>query len=266
MTIQRLSRRQFLFHSCATISTALILKACRQDSSSTQASMPSPSQMQSPFSVEQPSPLFTPSSPTPAQKSKGLIVSVHGNGSTPEFMAAFSPLLNLPDYQFLFPKGLFSHPDVPGGKMWYDLSIQNNKPKIENSQRLSESRQWFITWLKSLEDTVGIPLSRTILMGFSQGGAMTLDVGLTLPLAGLVCISGYLHSKRPPTLGKASPPTLIVHGTKDSIIPLDEAHVARDTLSALGVPVKYQEFDMGHEIKPEVLVLVREFILTVMQQ
>jgi phospholipase/carboxylesterase len=216
--------------------------------------------------MKQPSPVLTPPSPTPTQKFTGLIVSVHGNGSTPEFMAAFSPLLNLPDYQFLFPKGLFSHPDVPGGKMWYDLSIQNNKPKIQNSQRLGESRQWFITWLKSLEGIVGIPLSRTILMGFSQGGAMTLDVGLTLPLAGLVCISGYLHSKRPPTLGKASPPTLIVHGTKDSIIPLDEAHLARDTLSALNVPVKYQEFEIGHEIKPEVLVLVREFILTVMQQ
>ena len=90
---------------------------------------------------------------------------------------------------------------------------------------------------------------------------MTLDIGLTLPLARLVCLSGYLHAKPKPAIAKPFPPVLIVHGRQDQTIVLREAHRARDTLSSRGVPVNYQEFDMGHEIKPEVLAIMRQFIL-----
>jgi CheY-like chemotaxis protein len=38
---------------------------------------------------------------------------------------------------------------------------------------------------------------------------------------------------------------------------------ARDNLKALGIAVTYQEFDMAHQIMPEVLVLVRRFVLDV---
>lgn len=150
--------------------------------------------------------------------------------------------------------------------MWYDLTLQDNKPKILNYKRLAESRQRLTNWLKSLESSTGIPLSRTILMGFSQGGAMTLDVGLTLPLARLVCLSGFLHSKPKPTIRKPFPPVLMVHGRQDQIIFLKEAHRARDTLSSSGVPVNYHEFDMGHEVRPEVLTIMRQFILAAFKQ
>ncbi|HAA33061.1 MAG TPA: serine esterase, partial [Cyanobacteria bacterium UBA8553] len=63
-------------------------------------------------------------------------------------------------------------------------------------------------WLKSLQDTTGIPLESTILSGFSQGAAMALDVGLMLPLAGLVSLSGYLPSKPKLTARKSFPPVL----------------------------------------------------------
>jgi len=44
-----------------------------------------------------------------------------------------------------------------------------------------------------------------------------------------------------------------MHGRQDSVVPLKAAQSARDSLAALGVSVQYQEFDMGHEIRPEVL-------------
>ncbi|NER30501.1 MAG: alpha/beta hydrolase, partial [Symploca sp. SIO1C4] len=128
-------------------------------------------------------------------------------------------------------------------------------------QDLTSSRQLLTDSLKSLESHTGVPLSRTILSGFSQGGAMTLDVGLTLPLAGLVSLSGYLHSQPEPIAGKSFPPVLIVHGKQDQVVPLAAAVHARDTIKALGVELKYQEFDMGHEIRPAVVDLMRSFIL-----
>jgi phospholipase/carboxylesterase len=260
LKIKPFSRRQFLLKGVSTLSASLLLKACQRDSSSAQA--PTPVSLGSPSQYLQ----FISLPPAQGRMPAGLIVCLHGNGSTPEFMASVAPALNLPEYHFLFPRAPFSHPTVPGGKMWYDLTIQNAKPQIQNYQRLAESRQRLTNWLKSLEGNLSVPLSRTILSGFSQGGAMTLDVGLTLPLAGLVALSGYLHpNPTPKRIGKNTvSPVLVVHGRQDQIIPLSEAEQARKTLSDLRVNVNYQLFDIGHEIKPQVLALMRNFVLETM--
>lgn len=143
---------------------------------------------------------------------------------------------------------------MPTGKAWYNLERQDYNG-------LAESRQILTDWLKSLESTTGVPLSRTILCGFSQGAAMTMDVGLTLPLAGLICLSGYLHPNPQLVAGKISTPVLIIHGRQDYMVPLRAAHQTRDTLTALGLPVQYHEFEMGHEIVPAAIFLMRSFIV-----
>lgn len=182
-----------------------------------------------------------------------MIVALHGWGANAQNLASVVPLLNLPNYQFMFPDAPFPHPYMSTGKMWYDLSSQK-------SQGLPESRKLLKDWLLSLESTTGVPLSRTILSGFSQGAAMTLDIGLSLPLAALVALSGYLHPISEPAGGKF-PPVLIVHGRQDSVVPLKAGQYTRDSLVALGVSVQYQEFDMEHEIRPEVLAVIRNFVV-----
>lgn len=151
----------------------------------------------------------------------------------------------------IFPNAPFSHPQAPGGKAWYAL-------EKSDYAGLAESRQKLKDWLLSLEKEIGIPLSQTVLAGFSQGGAMTLDVGLSLPLAGICSLSGYLHSL--PQGGEHSPPVLIVHGKQDQVVPLKLAQQARDELGKLGIEVDYHEFNMGHEIQPEVLTIIHSFI------
>lgn len=94
---------------------------------------------------------------------------------------------------------------------------------------------------------------------------MTLDVGLNVPFAGLIALSGYLHPITQLT-NQAIPPVLIVHGRQDSVVPLSAAQNARDSLIKLGVSVEYQEFDMGHEVRPAALERVRSFILEAMMQ
>ncbi|MBR8833677.1 MAG: alpha/beta hydrolase [Stigonema ocellatum SAG 48.90 = DSM 106950] len=198
--------------------------------------------------------------PKTGQAPKGLIVTLHGWGANAEDVASLSPFLNLPDYQFLFPNAPFPYAYSSVGRAWYDLRAENMY------QGLKESRSLLTDWLQSLEGSTGVPLSRTILSGFSQGGAMTLDVGLKLPTAGLVVMSGYLHPgaadveafHAPPL-----PPVFIMHGRQDTVVPLQAALSARETLESLGVTVKYQEFDMGHEIRPDMLELFKNFLLNV---
>lgn len=238
---RNLSRRQFLLlSSAATLSTTLLRPAAAQ----TNYHLGTPSN----------SLHFISSIPEKGGTPRGLIVCLHGSGSKAQALVSMASALHLPDYEFLFPDAPYPDPSVLGGKMWYDLKSQDHKG-------LAQSRQRLANWLKSLADITGIPLESTILSGFSQGGAMALDVGLTLPLAGLVSIGGYLPSK--PAVGRTSPPVLMVQGTLDKIVTQGEAHEAKDSLEALGVAVKYREFNIGHEIKPQVLAEMRNFVVDI---
>ncbi len=252
MNIKPLSRRQLLFLGTATLSTTLLLNACNRSSSSAKA----PTQPS--FGDKLLSLNFISVPPANGQAPVGLVVCLHGFGGNSGQLAPFAPMFNLPEYQFLFPDAPYSYPYGTGGRMWYNLRGQDY-------QGLATSRQQLTDWLKSLESSTNVPLSRTILAGFSQGGAMTLDVGLNMPLAGLVCLSGYLHEKPEPTSGTSYPPVLIVHGRQDQVVPLSAAQSARENLKAAGITVKYQEFDMGHIVIPEVLALMRSFVLDTIQ-
>ncbi len=190
--------------------------------------------------------------PSQGEKPTHLLVALHGWGANAQDLAPFARMFALPKFEFIFPNAPFAHPQVPGGRAWYALDTNEYRG-------LSQSRQLLLEWLQSLEENTGVPLQRTFMAGFSQGGAMTLDVGLSLPLAGLCSLSGYLHAQ-PQIKGDRFPPVLIVHGRQDLVVPLQAAQQAKKELDALGVNVEYREFNMGHEIQPPVLTLMEEFI------
>ncbi|WP_277988780.1 alpha/beta hydrolase [Chroococcus sp. FPU101] len=192
-------------------------------------------------------------SPSSGQSPSHLMIFLHGWGADANDLAPLASILDLPNYQFLFPNAPFPHPQVPSGRAWYAL---------ENSsyQGLNESKEMLVSWLLSLEAQTGVSLDKTVLFGFSQGGAMTLDVGLSLPLAGLCSLSGYLHVT-PEVTATPIPPVFIAHGRQDQVVPIAAAQQARDVLTALGVTVDYHEFNMGHEIPLPVLAELRQFLL-----
>ncbi len=196
--------------------------------------------------------------PNPERPVDGAIVLLHGWGANARDLAGLIPLLDLPNYQFFCLDAPLAHPYVPLGRMWYDL-------EREDEAGLNQSRQQLNQWLDRLETEIGIARSRTILAGFSQGGAMTLDVGVTRSFAGLISMSGYLHATPQPTTDRC-PSILMTHGTQDPVIPLSLSYQARDTLSKLGMDVRYREYEMGHEIRPEVIELARSFVVEVMSE
>ena len=189
---------------------------------------------------------------------KGSIVILHGWGANAEDVASIVPFLQLPQYHFVLPNAPFPHPHSPIGRAWYDLSRDNMY------EGLAQSRKLLIDFLQSLESNTGIPLKQTILSGFSQGGAMTLDVGLKLPLAGLICMSGYLHSdiqNLETSATNSLPPVLIMHGKQDEVVPLQAAQKARDVLESFAVPLEYHEFNGGHQISSQMLDVARTFVV-----
>ncbi|MEO0756587.1 MAG: hypothetical protein AAFY78_06895 [Cyanobacteria bacterium J06648_16] len=189
-----------------------------------------------------------------------LLVLLHGWGASARDVAGLANYLALEHTQLLFPNGPFPHPMAPGGRMWYRFPANydfQSPHDFEQQRDLQQSRQLLMDWLQSLPEATGIPLERTILGGFSQGGAMTLDVGPRLPLAGMMVLSGYAHS---PIVSVVSPrPILMIHGRQDPVVPLTRAGEAKAQLQAQNLTVDYQEFDMGHEISLPALQIVGRF-------
>lgn len=199
--------------------------------------------------------------PTPPLTSPaGRLVALHGWGSNAQDLASLAPYLNLAEYQFLFPNGPMPHPQAPSGRMWYDLA------DFATRKGLPESRQMLTDLMLSLDNSdssapsVHIPLNKTILAGFSQGGAMTLDVGTHLPVAGLVVLSGYLHPLEVRPLPKIFPPILMIHGRQDNVVQIAIARKSHEALVEAGATVEYHELDMGHEIQPEAMALIQNFV------
>ena len=73
--------------------------------------------------------------------------------------------------------------------------------------------------------------------------------------AGLVVLSSWLPAHvfdgLPETV--LDRPVLVMHGTRDSMISVERARDSRAVLLDRGVPLTYREYEMGHEIAPEAL-------------
>jgi len=200
--------------------------------------------------------------PPKNQSTRGLLVLLHGWGANYQDLLGLSSYMDLPDYQLVFPDAPFPHPYNPIGRMWYDLPADYcffGQAAFADRPDLTTSRQLLTDFLVATTEATGIPLQRTILGGFSQGGAMTLDVGLRLPLAGLMVLSGYLHAPIQATQ-TSLPPVLMLHGRQDTVVSIAAAQQSRDALQALGIPLRYREYDMGHEISPIVLTELQAFV------
>ncbi|MGF1566588.1 MAG: alpha/beta hydrolase [Nodosilinea sp.] len=188
------------------------------------------------------------------------LVALHGWGANAADLMGLAPYLRLSHFAMVFPDAPWLHPQVPGGRMWYGFPTGYDFRRTHNFEPQSDlqaSRQALKTWLPQLAEETQIPLERTVLAGFSQGGAMTLDVGPKLPLAGQISLSGYLHGAVSPPLTPR--PVMLVHGSFDPVVPLEAAEVARAGLQCQGQPSTFHKIAMGHEILPEVIALISEF-------
>jgi phospholipase/carboxylesterase len=204
-------------------------------------------------------------SPPAGQVIQANVVILHGWGGTVQDAAYFASLLRLPHVQLILPEGSFQHPYSDIGRMWYGLPEPVNEFQFQMDLSadpdLQISRTKLLELITNLPAQTGVPLAKTIVGGFSQGGAMAIDIGLGLPLAGLMVLSGYLH-KSLADAPRFLAPILQVHGTIDPVVPLIAAQQTRDALRQTGAEVQYEEIPgMGHEISLAVLDRMQRFIL-----
>jgi phospholipase/carboxylesterase len=199
--------------------------------------------------------------PAPSGNARSTVVLLHGWGANDRDLLSIAQELNLPDCQFIFPNATFAHSGMPGARMWYELG-----PQLEfdrDPEGIAASRTAIVALLERVAIETKIPLSRTVLAGFSQGGAMTLDVGTCLPVAGLVSMSGYLHAALDPATATTKP-ALVMHGSADPVVTFAAAGRVCEALKQVGIGVEFHEFAIGHGICPEEIAVLRAFLVKVL--
>jgi phospholipase/carboxylesterase len=202
------------------------------------------------------------------------IIVLHGLGADGN---DFVPICNEIDLsaigpvRYVFP----SAPEMPvtinGGyvmRAWYDiLGTQIDRHEDETGLRASAER---VSALIEREIARGIPAHRIVLMGFSQGCAMTLLTGLRYPerLAGLVALSGYLPLATATAAEKSDANTLtpifMGHGRSDGVVPMARAQVAQAALQQLGYDIEWHDYPMAHSVCAEEVADLNRWLLRVL--
>ncbi len=103
-----------------------------------------------------------------------------------------------------------------------------------------------------------IPLDKTLLLGFSQGGAMALELATKLKFAGVFVLSSYPHPEWQPL--KDMPPVFLFHGNMDQVVPKEASQKSFDILRKNGIKSDLYFFEGGHEIPNDLIDHCREKI------
>jgi phospholipase/carboxylesterase len=202
------------------------------------------------------------------------VIWLHGLGADGHDFAPIVPELQLPAslaVRFVFPHATIQPVTINGGmamRSWYDiLTPQLVKREDETGIRISEQA---IQALIARENARGIPSSRIVLAGFSQGCAMTLHTGIRFKekLAGLMGLSGYLplidmaaHERVP---ANAATPIFLAHGTHDPVVTLERAEASRAKLVDLGYPVRWHTYPMPHSVCAQEIDDISSFLQSVL--
>ena len=177
----------------------------------------------------------------------------------------------LGDVRFVFPYAPVQKVTVFGGQStpaWYDiLGSDINRVEHEPSLRASAID---VQALIEREIARGIPASRIVLGGFSQGCAMTLLAGLRSPhrLAGLLGMSGYLPLAATTAAERSEAnrdvPIFLGHGRRDPVVPFAAATATRDALVGLGYPVEWHEYPIEHSVSQEEIADMQAWLLKIL--
>jgi phospholipase/carboxylesterase len=185
------------------------------------------------------------------------IFLLHGWGASAHDLIGIAPALHGGRALVLCPQGPVAIQPGPGmiGYGWFPLD--QGRPPDPTAVRMAQGLVEIF-----IEDACNkYPVDRTkvVLAGFSQGGFMAYLIALSDPAryAGLMALSSWLPAELAeevaPQPAHAQLQALVVHGSKDPMVPIDRAYASRDVLLRLSVPTVFREYEMGHEIQPEAL-------------
>jgi phospholipase/carboxylesterase len=199
---------------------------------------------------------------------RGSVVWLHGLGADGHDFEPIVSLLGLPIVRFVFPNAPARPVTINGGMVmpaWYDITSLGGRGPGEREADVRLSAR-LIEAVVEREETRGVPSTRIVLAGFSQGAALALHVGVRFPrpLLGIMVLSGYevLPETRGAEASEANraTPMLFCHGTHDPLVGMERGRRAYQAYAGPERKAEWHEFPMGHEVSPAEIVVIRAWL------
>lgn len=186
------------------------------------------------------------------------VLWLHGLGADGTDFAPIVPQLVRPGgpaLRFVFPHAPVRAVTINNGmrmRAWYDILDMNLAQRADEAGVDASVAQ--VEALIAREAARGVPASRIVLAGFSQGGAIALATAVRRrePLAGIVALSTYLpmpgRLARERTDAATSQPVFMAHGQFDPVVPHAGGQASAALLRDWGFRVDWHDYPMAHQV------------------
>ncbi|MDJ0653381.1 MAG: carboxylesterase [Xanthomonadales bacterium] len=212
--------------------------------------------------------LDTGPSPTAA------VVWLHGLGADGHDFEPVVPQLHwdhAPPMRFIFPHAPHQPVTINAGmvmRAWYDIPSLDFEKRVdeEGIRRSAESVEGLLDQLQR----DGIPSHRTVLAGFSQGGAVALHLGLrrSEALAGIIALSCAMPLPQALATERSeasrATPVWVGHGQFDDVVPVGLGELSAGRLNDWGYRVTWHQYPVAHGVTPEEVADIRGFLMEIL--
>ncbi|MEW4488377.1 phospholipase [Thalassoglobus sp. JC818] len=223
----------------------------------------------------------------PGDRTELLVVLCHGFGAPGDDLAQLGHYLkgmlgeDGERVTFAFPHAPISLGEGGFGdsRAWWHLDMERLNRAIssgdfrdlrqESPAELPQARSLLTQTVTELCTELNVPISQTVVGGFSQGSMLATDYALHSEAkpAGLIVWSGTILNEdvwRPLAPSLANLPIFQSHGTTDPILPFEAAKWLYNLFEESGADADFLEFNGPHTIPPEAIqnaaVLIKDVL------
>ena len=203
----------------------------------------------------------------PATTANASVIWLHGLGADGHDFESVAQALRFPpplSIRYVLPHAPELPVTINGGYQmpaWYDILRLGEERQFNRAQLEASARE--VHKLIDREIERGVKSEKILLAGFSQGGAVIYQAGLTYPakLAGLLGLSTYFPTADTIAMSPAQSgvPVLICHGSEDQVVPITMARNSRRSLETLGLSPAFRSYVMAHAVCQEELQDIAAF-------
>jgi phospholipase/carboxylesterase len=150
-----------------------------------------------------------------------------------------------------------------GGFEWFKPNEEGRSDEITEASRFQESESILTKEIHTARAERDLEKSPLVLLGFSQGAAMSFLLSLrgTLPVTAAVPMSGFLPQPVKTWESLAtSTKFLITHGSEDEVLPPSTSINAKDHLISRGISAEYYQYRGRHKMSLSCLHYVNDWL------
>jgi phospholipase/carboxylesterase len=210
-----------------------------------------------------------------------LIFMLHGLSGDENVMWLFDHALPR-SATVISPRALFAS---AAGYSWARSVVRDEVEQADFAEAIEALQHFIPEMIQRYE----VEAQRIIVLGFSQGAALSYALSLTQPewLRGVIALAGFMPfdatrsaRRTPDALHRTGcernvaesksawqPRYLIIHGVDDDIVPIALAREARSVLEARGALIEYHEYPGGgHKVSAQGMKDIAQWITTTLRE